>query len=135
MPGFVGRFGATLGHVPGWSGIVLGEFGDTLAPPWEYLEALLGRLEASWGMCRAPWEPHGEKSRGGSHFWIDFGNENGGQFCQVGLAGLQISCAQPVFSKGFSGTCPFQVKSSQGHVLDGRAVHMQEEFDYTPGSF
>ena len=96
---------------PSW-----GSFVDALAPPWEHLEALLGRLEASWDMCRAPWGPPGEKNRGGWNLWTDFGTENGDQFCQVGLAGLQISCAQPVFCKEFSGTCPFQVMSSQGHV-------------------
>ena len=63
-----------------------------------------------------PREPPGEKNRGGHAFWIDFGTEFGTQFCQLGLAGLQISCAQPVFRNEFSGTCPFQVMSSQGHV-------------------
>ena len=62
--------------------------------------------------------------------WIDFGTEFGGQFCQLGLAGLQISCTQPVFRKEFSGTCPFQVMSSQGHVPDGRPVQVQEELVY-----
>ena len=39
---------------PSW-----GSFGDALAPPWEHLEALLGRLQVSWDMCRAPRGPPG----------------------------------------------------------------------------
>ena len=77
-------------------------------------------------MCRVPREPPGEKIQREDVIWIDFGTEFGGQFGQLGLAGLQNSCAQPVFCKEFSGTCPFQVMSSQGHVLDGRAVQVQE---------
>ena len=52
------HFGVTLGAL----GTHFGRFGDALAPAWDYLEALLGHLEAFWDMCRAPWEPPGEKN-------------------------------------------------------------------------